>query len=168
MLKVLGFIGLVFILLIVILLTSIRIRKGSDGKKVISVLWGAVKIDEGTKKVNVFGDFISVDGKKNSVKVAGIVDVDGDADMVNVDGGKILVDGKENLVKVDKSLVLEVKEDHVLLKNEFDSKLISTILHLKEKSDKELKVEGQKVGEDERYIHLKVKGDTNINVEVNI
>ncbi len=167
-LSTVGIIALVVIVLLgVVTYTSFSYDKDENGKTNLSLFWGAIKINEKDQKVNILGDLVAVDGKNNSVKVGDIVKVDGDSEMVNVDNGKILVDGKANLIKVKKDLVLEVNEDHVVIENNFDSKIISLVSALKKKEDKKLKVEGKKVGEDEVYIHLESKDGTKVEVNIN-
>ncbi|WP_372655259.1 hypothetical protein [Halobacteriovorax sp.] len=161
-------IGLVVFCLIIF--SSFSISKDAKGNKDISLFWGAIKVNERERKVNIFGDFVSVDGKSKSVKVADIVDVDGHSEIVNVDNGKIIIDGKDNLIKVHKDLVVEVNDDHIIIKNDFNSKLLSLVTSLKQADDERLKLEGRKVGEDDIYILLEAKDGKkiNINVEVDI
>ncbi|WP_412470296.1 MULTISPECIES: hypothetical protein [unclassified Halobacteriovorax] len=163
-------IGIIAIICLVVLgiavFSSFKYSKDDDGKVTLSFFWGAIKVNEKEQKVNILGDFIAVDGKDEKVKVAGIVDVDGKDELVNIDNGKILVDGKESVIKVEKSLVVEVKEDHVIIQNNFNSDILKVITSLKKKDDKNLKVEGRVVGEDDRYLILEPKDASKININV--
>lgn len=162
--------GLVLIVGLVIIgfviFSSFSYSKDVEGNTNISLFWGAIKVNEKDKKVNILGDFVAVDGKSETVKVGDFVDVDGKSEIVNVDNGKIIVDGRENLIKVQKDLVVEVNEDHVIVKNNFNSKFISTIISLKKESDQSLKIEGRKVGEDDVYLLLEPKDGKDIDINV--
>lgn len=150
----LGFIGLAIIaailLLVAIILFSIKFSKDENGKKVISLFWGAIKIND------------------NNVKVGGLVDVNGDKELVNIDNGKILVDGKTNLIKVQKDLVVQTSEDYILINNNFNSKLLSVVLLFKRDGDENIKVEGRKVDEDDIYVHLQAKSKIDVKVQVDL
>ncbi len=150
----LSFIGLIaiafLILLVAIVLLSIKFSKDENGKKTISLFWGAIKISD------------------NNVKVGSLVDVNGDEELVNVDNGKIIVDGKSNLIKVQKDLVVQTAEDYILINSNFNSKLLSAVLLFKRDGDNNIKVEGRKVEEDELYIHLQSKSKIDVKVQVDL
>lgn len=163
-------VGIIAIICLVVLgiavFSSFKYSKDEEGKVTLSLFWGAIKVNEKEQKVNILGDFIAVDGQDEKVKVGGLVDVDGKTEIVNVDNGKVIVDGKEKIIKVKKDLVVEVKEDHVIINNSFDSNILKVVTSLKKKDDKNFKIEGRVVGEDDIYLILEPRDSSKMNINV--
>jgi len=161
-----AFVGIILFTIIAALFTGFSVQKDSEGYSKVSLFWGAIKVDERDKRVRIFGDFVDVDGLNNKVKVSDIVDVDGGAQIVNIDNGTIIVDGKENLVKIKKELVSKVEENKIFIRNHFNSSKLGALVALGKDQD-EIYMEGNKIGEDETYIHVQTK-DKEITVDIKV
>ncbi|EQC47632.1 hypothetical protein [Bacteriovorax sp. Seq25_V] len=159
-------IGGLIAIVIAALFTGFKVQKDEEGFSKVDLFWGAIKVDEKTQRVRIFGDFVDVDGMNKKVKVADIVDVDGEKEFVNIDNGTILVDGKLNVVKIKKDLVSKVEEDKIFIRNDFNSAKLGVIVALGKESEG-IFIRGKKTGEDEKYIHVQ-SDDQNIKIDVKV
>lgn len=146
---------LIMVTVLVALFTSVKIKKDEDGMADISILWGLIKVNERTKKVSVFGDFINVDGINEKVKVGKIVEVDGKENMVAINKTDIIVSGKDGIVKVKKAIVVDIKDNSVFLDPNYQAQLLKSAFNISlNLENKFLEIKGQVVGEDEFYLHI--------------
>lgn len=164
-----GFIAVLVLIVavLVVLFTGVKVTKDSEGFNDISILWGLVKVNEKTKKVSVMGDFVNVDGINEKVNVAGVVKVDGKANIVDINNGDIIVEGDKGLMKVKRNLVVEIKEDRVLLDPNYKENLLKSALKITITNDKDIELKGRVIGTDDVYLHLEVeKSDVKVKVEL--
>lgn len=167
---IIGGFSVVLILMVVVLValfTGINVKNDEEGHADVSIFWGLIKVNEKTKQVSVMGDLVKVDGLNQKVSVAGRVNVDGVKQTVDINQGDIIVDGIKGLTKVRRGIVVEIKEDKVLLDPHFQEELLKSPLNLKISADKNIELKGKVIGTDEVYLHLQTE-KSNLEVKVEL